>query len=499
MSDPSSRVPGAGDALPQPTVYDPSADLTVPSRLAGMEPMGTVVLLLVGRAERRWAAQAAVELCTAWAHGGNRIVLADLQLEDPVLHERIESDNLEGVADIFLYGASLARIARPVRGRGFFLIPAGTYAPDPGAIHRHPRWPKLVAGFRDADASLLLFAPAQGTDLDALAEWVTEVVLLGEPPSAAALEPLTRRGIPVRALVVGPTAAPPPADPPAGRREAAAAPAASAPAAAPPPVERAKAPLAPVADRELELELPPPPVRERRPHRGALGFLWLLLLVGLLAAAGFAASRYRPDLFPWAAPRQAPAGQDTLALAPAARRGEPSAAGQPLPYSVQVKSFTSLTAARDQAELDRFRLRGAPFYVVPEEIQGILYYRILAGLAPDTAAATRLRDRLVQVGAVDPEDAAGTWSLIQHTPLAFDLGVYPSAAAAGVAADSLLEASIPSYVVEMPYSDGSLRWQLYGGAYRDSASAERLRQALAAAGSGARLVARAGAPATPAQ
>jgi hypothetical protein len=496
MSDPSSRVPGAADALPQPTVYDPSADLTVPSILARMEPVGTVVLLLAGRAERRWAAQAAVELSTAWAQGGTRIVLADLQLEDPVLHERIGSENLEGVADIFLYGASLARIARPVRGRGFFLIPAGTYAPDPGAIYRHSRWPKLVAGFRDADASLLLFAPAQGTDLDALAEWVTEVVLLGEPPSAAALEPLTRRGIPVRALVVGPSAAPRPPDPPARTREA---PVQAAVATAPPPVVRAEAPRAPAADRELELELPPPPVRERPPNRGALGFLWLLLLVGLLAAAGFAASRYRPDLFPWASPRQAPAGQDTLALAPAPRPGEPTPTGQPLLYSVQVKSFTSLTAARDQAELDRFRLRGAPFYVVPEEIQGILYYRILAGLAPDTAAATRLRDRLVQVGVVDPEDAAGTWSLIQYTPLAFDLGAYPSAAEAGVVADSLLEASIPSYVVEVPYSDGSLRWQLYGGAYRDSASAERLRQALAAAGARARLVARTGAPAAPAQ
>jgi hypothetical protein len=484
MSDPSSRVPGAADALPQPTVYDPSADLTVPSSLAGMEPVGTVVLLLTGRAQRRWAAQAAVELSTAWAQGGTRIVLADLQLEDPVLHERIGSENLEGVVDIFLYGASLARIARPVRGRGFFLIPAGTYTPDPGAIYRHSRWPKLVAGFRDADASLLLFAPAQGTDLDALAEWVTEVVLLGEPPSAAALEPLTRRGIPVRALVVGPSTAPPPPDPP-GRTGEATGPAA---VAAPPP--------APAA--ELELELPPPPVRERPPHRGALGFLWLLLLVGLLAAAGFAASRYRPDLFPWASPRQAPAGEDTLALAPAARPGEPTPAGQPLLYSVQVKSFTSLTAARDQAELDRFRLRGAPFYVVPEEIQGILYYRILAGLAPDTAAATRLRDRLVQVGIVDPEDAAGTWSLIQYTPLAFDLGAYPSAAEAGAVGDSLFEASIPSYVVEVPYSDGSLRWHLYGGAYRDSVSAERLRQALAAAGARARLVARTGAPAAPA-
>src|SRR5688572_12261802 len=151
-----------------------------PSRLssenADLHPEGTVVLLLTGGEDRRWAADAAVELSAEWAAGGRRIVLADLHLETPLLHVELEVSNLEGVVDIFLYGASLSRIAQPVRDGSFFFIPAGTYAPDIAEIYRHPRWKKLVAGFRDTGATLLLFAPVEAADLQALSSWSSDVI-----------------------------------------------------------------------------------------------------------------------------------------------------------------------------------------------------------------------------------------------------------------------------------------------------------------------------------
>src|SRR5690606_11856608 len=61
----------------------------------------------------------------------------------------------------------------------FYLIPAGTYAPDLEEIYNHPRWRKLVAGFKDTDATLLLFTPAESADLRALSRWASEAIIIG--------------------------------------------------------------------------------------------------------------------------------------------------------------------------------------------------------------------------------------------------------------------------------------------------------------------------------
>src|SRR5690606_9849731 len=172
------------------------------------------------------------------------------------------------------------------------------------------------------------------------------------------------------------------------------------------------------------------------------------------------------------------------------------AAGEPLPYSVQVTAYPTLQAARAELSAPRPGLERVPFLISPEEIQGVLYYRILAGYAADSTAATLLRDSLVGSNQIDAGDAAGTWSLLQFTPLAFDLGDYPTEWAARERSDSLMVQQIPSYVVAMPYSDGSWRWRVYGGAYRDSVSASGMRSMLEAAGLPTRLTARTGVPAT---
>lgn len=491
MNDPTPVPTQESGSLPVPAVFDPAGhDADAPDLAAS----DTVVLLLAAGGHLDWASEAAVALSTAWARGGRRIVLADLHLETPSLHERVGLSNLEGMVDIFLYGSSIARSARPVRGAGFYLISAGTYEADAEAIYLHPRWPKLVAGFRDASASLVLFAPLETADLHALSRWVDRVVLLGDPRDPRRLAPFRERQVPVDASLVPPPPAPFPfADelpvleqtleaPPRRLRTAAET---ESPAGSPHGFSE---------DRDLLL--PPPPPRE--PRSGGRR-VWPLLLavllgMGLLGLLGYLMAGGQPGLFGGAL--------SGTGLADGVVSPEPDAAsapgrsGEALPFSVQVKAFSSFPAARQELGAQQARFDSVPFFVSPEEVQGVLYFKILAGLAADTAGANRLQGELIDSGAINPEDAVGAWSLIRPTPFAFDLGEFGTEQEARARADSLLAREIPTYAVQMPYSDGSGRWQLYGGAYPDSASADALRRRLVAVGLQPRLVLRLGRPST---
>ena len=478
MTDLSPLGRAESDLLPPPTLYDPADDHETPP---ATETTGTVIVLLVGDAGRRWAAQTAIELSTAWARKGRRVVLADLHFENPILHESIGDENLEGVVDVFLYGVSIARSARPVLGRGFYLIPAGTYTADLDAIYHHSRWPKLASGFRDADASLVLFVPAEGSDLEQLSRWASEAIVLGNLADATPLTHLSGAGIPIRAHIVEPSDAP-------ARPSSEPLPAAPVPAA----------PRPAVADEALHL--PPPPVRTGPRKRRMLFLLWLVLAVVGLAIIGYLVGRLRPDLLPWPGGIALRGGADSTVsvVSPAAAVPvPPTRGGEPLPFSVHVIAFQSLPAALQRLSVDRERVTSAPVFLAPEEIDGILYYKILAGALPDTATARQLKERLVSDGVVNEEDAAGSWTLVQHNRLAFQLGEYPNAEAAQAAADSLLTRNIPAYPVPVPYSDSTRRWQLYAGAYRDSSSASALRTLLASAGLEAALVERSGLSAPP--
>jgi hypothetical protein len=146
----------------------------------------------------------------------------------------------------------------------------------------------------------------------------------------------------------------------------------------------------------------------------------------------------------------------------------------------------------ERLNTDRERVTAAPIFLSPEEIDGIVYYKILAGALPDTGAARRLKESLVSEGVVNEDDAAGPMALIQSAPLAFRLREYPNQSAAAAATDSLLARNIPAYALPMPYSDSTYRWQLYAGAYRDSASSAPMHRLLTSAGLTPALVARSG-------
>jgi len=100
MTDSAAASDAPGRRLPAPTFFDPSFErLPAPAAFDEGRP-GPVLLLFDPRSDREWVADAAVAIATAWNAGGRRTVLADLSLEDPVLHERIGMGNLDGIVDI---------------------------------------------------------------------------------------------------------------------------------------------------------------------------------------------------------------------------------------------------------------------------------------------------------------------------------------------------------------------------------------------------------------
>jgi hypothetical protein len=485
--------------LPDATFFDPSFE-RLPAPISGESASAGPVLLLVDPgADRAWAADAAVALATGWHAAGRRTVLADLWLDDPFLHERIGMPNQEGLVDIFVYGASMARSARPVPGRGFYLISSGTYTPDSAAVLRHARWQKIVSTFRDNEAALLLFAPGDAEGIDALSEWVAAGVVLGEIPPAASERFAVRAWLAPPGRTGRDAAAPPPPRPatPADRFPE---PEPGAPWTAPPGTREAASSPAAVE----EIPVPEPhwtDADERaRPRRavstGILVLLMLAVAAGALAflprvVAGF------PDLLGLGTGREAPEPAPAGAAA-TAHAGPVEPAGEPLPYSVQVQNFQTWEDAARFAAVTARRIPEAQFFVVVEEDRGMAWWRVMAGIAGDTTEVLALRDRLLAEGILDEESFGGRYDLIQRRPFSYDLGEYASAQAARARADSLNARAIPAYVAPVPFTDGSERWRVYGGAYRDSASAAPMRDLLRGAALQPSLVERTGRPpATP--
>jgi hypothetical protein len=539
MTDPDTATGDPGRKLPPPTFFDPTFERLPAAAAFDPAHPGPVVLLFDLHADRAWVADAAIALATGWAREGRRTVLADLSLEDPILHERIGMGNLEGVVDIFLYGASLARSARPVPGRGFYLISAGTYTEDPGAIFRHPRWEKIVAGFREAQASLLLFVPADAVDLLSLGQWGDGVIVLGDRDDGERFRSALLDGFPVRAWLTLPRkdrpapaaaprfpapepapaswTAPPRAAPPPAREEPVPSAAVVTPDAGAAGTVEAPGPPLPVPDPSWEAA---PPARTglfgrwrrapaaEQPRRKRSPLLWVLLALLLLAGAAVAAYYYVPAFHELVedrvlpllgtARREAPSPEQATPRPAPVRAARAEAVATPRPYAVFVKAFQERDAAeqfRQQVEAD-FRDRpDVPFFLFPEPNQGVLYFKVYAGFFADTAQAAALRQRLLETRRVNPEDVGGISDLIQERPLAFLLGERATREEAMAAADALVTAdTVPVYVVEALLDNGGSGWRLYGGAFADSAAAAEMKRMLDVRRVPARLVPRTGRP-----
>ena len=138
------------------------------------------MVILAPVAERRdsWSVRLALDLVSAWGEVGHKVVLADGVLEYPMLHRELGVTNAEGISDAALFGASVARVARPVPGRAFFFISAGSPAGNADAVAASPRWDRLLDGFRHAGVTLVVFLRDGCAAEEALASGADDVVVL---------------------------------------------------------------------------------------------------------------------------------------------------------------------------------------------------------------------------------------------------------------------------------------------------------------------------------
>ncbi|MEX0907393.1 MAG: hypothetical protein WD054_03605, partial [Gemmatimonadota bacterium] len=126
-----------------------------------------------------WGAAAAVALARRWA-GDRRVLLADLDLARPRLHELLGVRNDEGVVDIIEFGVSPGRVMLPVDENRFDLLPAGPFATDPAAVLRHPAWARLLVELAARRATLLAYVPSDAAGADAVIDRAGAVLLLAE-------------------------------------------------------------------------------------------------------------------------------------------------------------------------------------------------------------------------------------------------------------------------------------------------------------------------------
>src|SRR5688500_18123706 len=127
-----------------------------------------------------WAGTAALDLARSWSRGGEKVIVADGALNNPTLHQLAQIENLEGLTDAALFGASVRKVARQVNGESFFLITAGTAVADANSVPGSPRWGRLVDGFKEAGVKLLLFVRDGDSGCRTFVSSASDIVVLAD-------------------------------------------------------------------------------------------------------------------------------------------------------------------------------------------------------------------------------------------------------------------------------------------------------------------------------
>lgn len=157
---------------------------------------------------------ASIAIGVARAQGTRRrVAIADLVGEVPSLEALNKSDDPHGIADSFLYGVSLNKIARPVNDAGtVFLMPSGTESVAHEAVYANDRWRRLSAGFHQVGALLLIVAVPGTPGFADLCAYVGALMPVGD----------TTFPIPPGVAIIAPPAPPAPPPPPPPQPEKAA-------------------------------------------------------------------------------------------------------------------------------------------------------------------------------------------------------------------------------------------------------------------------------------
>jgi hypothetical protein len=383
-----------------------------------------------------------------------RVVVADLTGDLATIQRLVAGTDVHGVSDSFRFGVSLNRVAQRVgEGENLFVLPSGTEPVLDDDIYRNDRWRRLVAGFREVGALLLLVAPASAPSIAELIAFTDGAVTVGDVAPPSGVRPLFN-------------ARPPRTD----RRQS----------------TRLKGPSAMRDQAEADA------IGRRRALIGvAAAALIVAVGVAISAIANFASDDTSTI--------QAVASRDS-AIDTSARTVDSAAAAVATELPLILDPADSAQSAGWSVELARFstpmgaliRVRDElpasvpvrTFALVPSAADRTLWYRVLAGASTTQAGADSLLASLRNSNVVD-DPSAGT---VVNVPLAFRLEQDVAAGSAESTVKSYVARAIPAYALLQ--SDGTAT--VYAGAFESSEQAALLIPSLRAAGVEPALVFRLG-------
>ncbi len=384
-----------------------------------------------------------------------RVVVADLAGDTATLARLVTGEDPHGLSDSFRYGVSLNRVAHRIGdGENLFVLPSGSEAVLDDEIYRSDRWRRLVAGFREVGALLVLVAPESAPALDALVAFtdgsvaVGNVAVPGRVIDVAAAPRIARRTAPHSADRAATSAAN------RARRESGTA--ARAPAIALPARPRSRALL--IASGIAAVSVAG------------------LLVMRALGTGDSAPPRIVPpaDTPIASAPRSVDSAAAAVAPdAPPVRN--PADSARAAVWGVEIAKFSTPTGALIRVRDELPKTTSAPtFGVVAIGADATLWFRVIAGATAARPVADAQLAALRRAKAIDDPTAGAVISV----PFAFRLQADVAATSASSIAAQYLGRGVPAYALLQ--DDGSAT--IYAGAFETADQAALFMNYLRAAG-----------------
>jgi hypothetical protein len=403
--------------------------------------LGTISSAIIIGENATVAALVAVAIARSEA-ARRHVALGDLVGDLAPLYAIAGGEDAIGLSECFRDGLPLNDIARPAPDlASLFVLPSGAPPVATEEIYGNERWPRLIGGFRQAGALMLLVASADAPGIDALVGAAEGVIVAGVSEEKVARFAVLER--------VGPM------------------PVSSAPAA-----DRHSTPRRRLAV-SLGLALVAIAV--------AAGWFYRDELTARVRRPGISATAPVPATPPGPATPAAAARADTVVLA---EPSSPADSNMTAYFAVEVVAANTLPGAnsvlRDNAE--SARLPAAT--IAPVQLGGgSLWYKVVVGAWRDRAGADALLVELRDKGLVRRDAGA-----VVRVPYALMLadGVPRSEIAAQM--DTWRGRGITAYALLQ--DDGSIR--LFAGAFETAAQAAPLAASVRDAGVDAVLAFRTG-------
>src|SRR5690348_15709960 len=169
--------------VPQPNAGSGDDAVVAEGLRVGASLDKTNLVLVLGD-DPRSTALAALGVARAQA-GRRRVALGDLLGDAEPIQQLLNTDDPHGLADSFVYGVSLNKIAQAVPQYGeLYVLPSGSEVPAYEEIFTNSRWRRLAAGFRETGALLVVAAPASAAHVADIVELADGALLVGDaaPP-----------------------------------------------------------------------------------------------------------------------------------------------------------------------------------------------------------------------------------------------------------------------------------------------------------------------------